>query len=225
MVDVNLRERMTECGSFKVFHYKKIDSTQKEIWRRVKSGTIDDRTMIIADIQTAGIGTHGRVWHTDEENNIAFSVYFDFIGKNSRIDEFEGLTVEIAKKIVDVFEDLYGIRLDIKFPNDIYCNGKKLGGILTETKVQDGLVRCVVIGIGINTNQVQFTDEIEGIATSIRREFGIEVDNEKVILKWGRFLFQKRTVPISKKEENFNENRFFISRPRLTICWNGKRII
>ena len=71
--------------------------------------------------------------------------------------------------------------MDIKFPNDIYCNGKKLGGILTETKVQDGLVRCVVIGIGINTNQVQFTDEIEGIATSIRREFGIEVDNEKVI--------------------------------------------
>ena len=52
---------------------------------------------------------------------------------------------------------------------------------MTETKVQDGLVRCVVIGIGINTNQVQFTDEIEGIATSIRREFGIEVDNEKVI--------------------------------------------
>ena len=192
MADINLEGKKIECKSFKVFHYKKIDSTQKEIWRRWKNGTIEDRTMIIADIQTAGIGTHGRVWHTDEENNIAFSLYFDLDGKNRRIDEFEGLTVRIAEKIVHVFENLYGIRLNIKFPNDIYCNGKKLGGILTETKVQDGWVKCVVIGIGINTNQVEFYDEIEEIATSIRREFGIEVDNEKVILSLKNDFYTKK---------------------------------
>ena len=192
MADINLEGKKIECKSFKVFHYKKIDSTQKEIWRRWKNETIEDRTMIIADIQTAGIGTHGRVWHTDEENNIAFSVYFDLDGKDRRIDEFEGLTVRIAERIVHVFENLYGIRLNIKFPNDIYCNGKKLGGILTETKVQDGWVKCVVIGIGINTNQVEFYDEIEEIATSIRREFGIEVDNEKVILSLKNDFYTKK---------------------------------
>ena len=191
------KESLRNLDGFKIFHYKTIDSTQKEIWRRFKNKTIKDKTMIIADIQTAGIGTHGRIWHTDEENNIAFSVYFDFSKKNRRVDELDGVTVRIAKKIVMVFKEMYDIDLDIKFPNDIYCNGKKLGGILTESKVQNGLVRCVVIGIGINTNQVEFADEIKEIATSVRREFGIEVDNRKVMGPLGSVLFG----PNEKKEE------------------------
>ena len=188
------KESFRNLDGFKIFHYKTIDSTQKEIWRRFKNETIKDKTMIIADIQTAGIGTHGRIWHTDEENNIAFSVYFDFSKKNCRVDELDGLTVRIAKKIVMVFKEMYDIDLDIKFPNDIYCNGKKLGGILTESKVQNGLVRCVVIGIGINTNQVEFADEIKEIATSVRREFGIEVDNRKVICTIGTGSFWCKNI-------------------------------
>ena len=194
-----------KCNGYKVFHYKIIDSTQKEIFRRVENGSIEDRTIINADIQTSGIGTHGRVWHTDEENNIAFSVYFDLSKMNCKIDKLDGLTVKIAEDIVKVFRKLYGINLDIKFPNDIYCNGRKLGGILTETKVQNGLVRCVVIGVGINTNQIMFADEIKDIATSIRREFGIEVENSKVISEFfalGTVPFAKITVPNTKKGGN-----------------------
>ena len=183
-----------EINEFKFFHYKTIDSTQKEIWRRVKNQIIENKTIIIADIQTAGIGTHGRVWHTDEENNIAFSVYFDLSKINCKVDKLDGLTVKIAENIVNVFYEFYGITLDIKYPNDIYCNGKKLGGILTETKVQDGLVRCIVIGIGINTNQVEFTNDIKDIATSIRHEFGIKVQMKQLMSVllgtlpfWGRF--------------------------------------
>ena len=181
--------REYSLNDFKVFHYKTIDSTQKEIWRRFENGTIMDRTMIIADIQTSAIGTHGRAWHTDEENNIAFSIYFVLSKRNCKIDDLDGLTIQIAKRVVKVFKKIYDINLDIKFPNDIYLNGRKLGGILTETKVQNGLVRCVVIGIGINTNQIKFADEIKGIATSIKKEFKIDVDNSKVI------------VSITKKEE------------------------
>ena len=204
------KESLRNLDGFKIFHYKTIDSTQKEIWRRFKNKKIEDKTMIIADIQTAGIGTHGRIWHTDEENNIAFSVYFDFSKKNCRVDELDGLTVRIAKKIVSVFKEMYDIDLDIKFPNDIYCNGKKLGGILTESKVQNGLVRCVVIGIGINTNQVEFADEIKEIATSVRREFRIEVDNRKVICTIGTGSFwcilqnaPKRPGPNGTKKEEY----------------------
>ena len=47
--------------------YKKIDSTQNEIWRLIESKTIKNKTLIMADIQTNGKGTHGRIWHTDEE--------------------------------------------------------------------------------------------------------------------------------------------------------------
>lgn len=189
MEETKIESKDLGQDGFNVIHYKTIDSTQKEIWRRVKNKTIKDKTMIIADIQTAGIGTHGRTWHTDEENNIAFSVYFDLSKRNCKIDDLNGLTTQIAKRVVKVFKKIYDINLDIKFPNDIYLNGRKLGGILTETKLQNGLVRCVVIGIGINTNQIKFADEIKEIATSIKKEFKIDVDNSKVI------------VSITKKEE------------------------
>ena len=53
----------------KRFHYEKIDSTQKEVWRRLENGII-----ISADIQTDGIGTHGRKWYTSQKGNIAFSI-------------------------------------------------------------------------------------------------------------------------------------------------------
>ena len=53
----------------KVIHYEKIDSTQKEVWRR-----LEKEIVISADIQTEGIGTHGRTWYTTQKGNIAFSI-------------------------------------------------------------------------------------------------------------------------------------------------------
>lgn len=91
-----------------------------------------------------GSGTHGRKWFTDEKNNIAFSL---LVEANCKIEKLEGLTVEIAETMVEVFEKLYGVSLGIKFPNDIVYQGKKLGGILTETKLQGELVKYLVIGI------------------------------------------------------------------------------
>lgn len=89
-------------------------------------------------------GTHGRKWYTDEENNIAFSV---LIEPNCEIEKLEGLTLEIAEIMIAVFKRLYGISLAIKSPNDLVYQGKKLGGILTETKLKGEIVKYVVIGI------------------------------------------------------------------------------
>lgn len=156
-----------------IFHYKEIDSTQKEIWRRININKIENGTIIYAELQNSGIGTHGRKWYTDNENNIAFSMYIEV---NCDIKKLEGLTKKIAEIILDIFNDIYKIGLDIKLPNDIYCKGKKLGGILTETKVISNTAKYLVIGIGINTNKQKFAKEIENIATSISKEFNIKID-------------------------------------------------
>lgn len=147
-------------------HYEKIDSTQKEVWRRLEKAII-----ISADIQTDGIGTHGRTWYTTQKGNIAFSIGLEL---NKSINKLNNLTIEIAEIILEVFENLYQIKLKIKHPNDIMINNQKVGGILTETKLQGEIVKYLVIGIGINTNN-------EEISTSIKNEFGIEIDNSKVI--------------------------------------------
>lgn len=147
-------------------HYEKIDSTQKEVWRRIEKSII-----ISADIQTDGIGTHGRIWYTTQKGNIAFSIGLEL---NKSINNLNNLTIEIAEIILEVFENLYQIKLQIKHPNDIMINNQKVGGILTETKLQGEIVKYLVIGIGINTNN-------EEISTSIKKEFGIEIENSKVI--------------------------------------------
>lgn len=158
--------------------YKEIDSTQNEIWRLIQKNKIKDKTLVMADIQKSGKGTHGRIWHTDEIKNIAFSLY---IQTNCKSHKLEGITIEIAQIIVQIFKEKYGIELDIKKPNDIMCKGKKIGGILTESKINSEIVKFLVIGIGINTEKIKFTDDIKHIATSIKKEFGIEVDRIEII--------------------------------------------
>lgn len=173
-------------GKNKVF-YDTIDSTQKEIWRRIDANNVENGTIIIAKQQTAGIGTHGRSWHTDIADNIAFSFVIE---ANCNIEKIEGITIQIARTLVEAFENLYNIELEIKHPNDLVYNGKKMGGILTETKVQAEIVKYIVIGIGINTNKNEIAEDIKNISSSIKNEFGIDVDNESIINRFCE-LFEK----------------------------------
>lgn len=126
-------------------------------------------------------GTHGRTWYTEEQNNIAFSFV---INPNCKIDNLEGMTLEIAQVMIQTLKKIYDIELQIEIPNDIVYNGKKIGGILTETKLNGEMVKYIVIGIGINTNQEKFNNDIKNIATSIKNEFGITVDSKKIIAEF-----------------------------------------
>ena len=175
--------------------YNQIDSTQNEIFRRIENNNIKNGTLVMADIQTNGKGTHGRIWHTDEEKNIAFSYYIE---TNCKSENLEGITIEIAQILVKIFKEFYGIKLDIKKPNDIMIKDKKVGGILTESKVSSEIVKFLVIGIGINTEKMNFTDDIKNIATSIKKEFGIEVDRKKIITNFCE-EFEKTLIRRIKK--------------------------
>lgn len=159
-------------------YYKEIDSTQSEILRLIENKEAKNGTLVMADIQTNGKGTHGRIWHTDETNNIAFSFV---INPDCNIKKLEGITIEIAEIIIEILKEKYSIKLEIKEPNDIVFRGKKIGGILTQTMMISEKVIYLIVGIGINTNKEKFTEDIKDIATSIKKEFSIEVDREKFI--------------------------------------------
>ncbi len=178
---MKLKEMETDFLGKTIKHYHAIDSTQTQIWRLVKSHNIINGTVVIADIQTAGKGTHGRVWHTDETGNVAFSMYIE---TNCNIEQIEGITLEIAEVIVNIFKEKYNIELEIKPPNDIVYNNKKIGGILTECQTICKNVKNLVIGIGINLIQENFSEDIENIATSIKKEFGIKIDNLELIMQF-----------------------------------------
>lgn len=69
------------------------------------------------------------------------------IETNCEVTRLDGITIEIAETMIEVFENLYHISLGMKSPNDIVCNGKKIGGILTETKLMGNMVKYMVVGI------------------------------------------------------------------------------
>lgn len=170
---MKLKNLQTKYLARKSEYFETIDSTQSEIYRRINS-KIENGETVIANLQTNGNGTHGRKWYTDEGGSIAFSMYIE---TNCNIKKLDGITIEIAKIILEIFKEKYNIELSIKEPNDIVYNSKKIGGILTESKMSGEIVKYLVVGIGINTNKTKFNKEIKNIATSIKNEFNIEVDN------------------------------------------------
>ena len=169
-------------------YYEKIDSTQSEIWRLVDSNKITDGMLVMSNIQTNGQGTHGRVWHTDETENIAFSFYVKI---NDKPERLEGITIDMATIIQKIFEDLYEVKLTIKSPNDLMLNDKKVGGILTQSKVENG----------INTCKIHFSEDIKQIATSIKKETGIDIDREKIISEFCNRFEKILKTRISKNED------------------------
>lgn len=177
---MQLKNLRTDFLGRNCIHYKSIDSTQLEIWRCIEKQE-KNGTVIIADRQTNGIGTHGRTWYTDSSNNIAFSFFLEM---NCHIKKIEKIQIRIAEILIQILNEKYNIYLKIKEPNDIVYKDKKIGGILVQTKIISEQVKFLIVGIGINTNSENFREEIKDIATSIKNEFNIQIDNIEIITEF-----------------------------------------
>ena len=157
--------------------FDEIDSTQTEAKRNVEK--YENGTVIIAELQTAGKGTHGRVWHT-KADNIAMTL---ILKPEININKLEGFTVAIAENIQQAIKELYGIELEIKLPNDLLLNKKKICGILTEVITIKEQVKEIFIGIGFNVNEKEFSSDISDIATSLYKETKQVYCREDIICK------------------------------------------
>ena len=159
----------------KIISFDELDSTQLEAKRMIKNGSALNGTIIATKNQTAGIGTHGRKWIAKKDESLTFSI---ILTPNCDINKIKNFTLDVANIIIDTIFELYNIKLNIKKPNDIIFKGKKIGGILVESKIFMLNVRYLII-----TNQIIFPDEIKNIATSIKKEFGVDIDNDILMNK------------------------------------------
>ena len=162
----------------KILEFEELGSTQLEAKKYAKNNGIpDEGAVIIAKNQTNGIGTHGRRWLSKNGENITFTMV---LKPNCKIEKLDNITLQIANCIIQVIKELYNVNLDIKKPNDIVFNGKKLGGILTQVQSRESQISFLFIGIGLNTNQTVFPAEIKAVASSIKSEFGIDINNKSL---------------------------------------------
>ncbi|MCX7904941.1 MAG: biotin--[acetyl-CoA-carboxylase] ligase, partial [Caloramator sp.] len=133
---------------------------------------------ILAEEQTKGRGTHGRRWSTFKGKSIALSIVLhpDWI-KDTSI-----LSIAAAKAVIKTLEK-FDLKATLKFPNDVYLNGKKVCGILTELFYSSQKVKYAILGIGININQEEFDDELKDVAISIKQALGYEISREEFLAK------------------------------------------
>lgn len=178
----------------KMQYFETITSTQEYVKEQSKLNKIQEGEIIFAERQTAGIGTNQRKWYTGKGNNLAFSFA---LFPNCDIKKLDRLTIIIAECLIEAIRELYLITLQIKTPNDVMYNGKKMGGILTESVTKAGIVEKIFIGIGFNVNQDKFPGNLGDIATSLKREFKTDFPREDIL---SRFLeiFEKRYLEILK---------------------------
>ena len=157
-------------------HLPITDSSNLEAWRLIREGKISEGWIIHADFQTMGKGQGGRHWESAEGQNLTFSIVLQPVFLEPARQFLLNMAVSLAVK--EAITHVSG-RQDIwlKWPNDIYYNGNKLGGILIENIVSQKGIEIALVGIGLNINQVEFA--FPG-PTSLARLSGGIYDKEEV---------------------------------------------
>jgi BirA family biotin operon repressor/biotin-[acetyl-CoA-carboxylase] ligase len=161
----------------KIFKFEKIDSTNKKAKELAKEG-FRPWTVILAKEQTGGYGRKGNFWYSPKGG-----LYFSVILPRIKIEDLEILTILAAFIVAKILKEDFKLEPFIKLPNDVYVNGKKICGILTENLIFGKEVKNSIIGIGLNTNIEKFPKDLEKIATSIKMELRKKVDNQKILNK------------------------------------------
>lgn len=146
-----------------------VDSTNSEARRRATEAA--EGTIILSEEQTAGKGRQGRQWVSPRGKGIWLSLILKPEIQAHKVPQF----TQIAAAAVCLALEQRGItKVEIKWPNDILVNGRKLSGILTEMQSKGKTVDHVVLGIGLNVNmnQQDFPQELQNQATSLFLETG-----------------------------------------------------
>lgn len=155
-------------GDFKFF--ESIGSTNDEALAWAANDT-PDLSLVVADEQTAGRGRQDRKWFTPKGTALAFSLLL-----HPTAEEKPFLTRIVGLAALAVAESLrrWGLNAQIKWPNDVLINNKKVSGILTESVWSGEDVDCVVIGIGVNVlkGSVPPAETLLFPATSLEEELG-----------------------------------------------------
>jgi BirA family biotin operon repressor/biotin-[acetyl-CoA-carboxylase] ligase len=163
LVRPRLRTRMLGRN---LYHFYDVDSTNLFAGRLISHGrAIPEGTVIIAESQTAGRGRLGRIWHSEREAGIYFSMVLFPKTPPSLAPLF---TLATAVAMHNAVERYTGLDIDIKWPNDLLVGEKKFCGILSEIQAEVDLVKNMIIGVGLNANHEKLPEDIAGRATSLR---------------------------------------------------------
>ena len=177
MIDLaSLQTQLADLPLGQIEYYPTIGSTNTRALELAEQGA-PDLTLVVADEQTAGRGRAGRRWFTPPDSALAFSLLLrpDAALQNGLVGRMAGLG---ALAVSTALEEKYQLAGQIKWPNDVLLDGKKVCGILVETHWLGEQLQAIVIGIGVNVlaGAVPPRRELRFPATAVQTEVGRPVD-------------------------------------------------
>ena len=182
------------------------DSTNRQARKLAEEGA-PHGTLVAADSQSAGKGRRGRAWASPR----GVGVWMSFILRPELSpSKASMLTLVAGMAVVAGIRQISGLSPQIKWPNDVVWEGKKICGILVEMSAEMNAIHYLVIGCGINANMTEFPEELKEKAISLRMITGAEVDRAQIIqrsLEWLEKYYQKfeETSDMSGLMEEYNQ--------------------
>jgi len=168
----------TEIIGRNFIYSEEVESTNSFLLNKANKFN-SDGTILLAEKQTKGRGRKERVWYSAKGQNLTFSILLTskkYLGK-----KFNLLNFTTSLSVAFALENLYQLKTELKWPNDVLVNGKKICGILLESTSQGNKIERVVIGVGLNVNQGLFQGNFNLEPTSVKLELGESVDREKLL--------------------------------------------
>lgn len=190
----------TEVVGRKFILCEEIDSTNTYLLNNDKL----DKTGIVclAENQTKGKGRKGRNWTSTAEQNLTFSILLREKFKQSEINIINlGSSLAVAQAI----ENLYQLKVELKWPNDVLIAKKKTAGILLESTSRGNKIDKIVVGIGINVNQPNFPGRYNIQPTSIQKEFKKTVSRERLLSEVLNNFEEILEAAVTKPEKVLND--------------------
>tara|TARA_B100001115_G_scaffold182349_1_gene178388 strand:+ start:390 stop:1133 length:744 start_codon:yes stop_codon:yes gene_type:complete len=188
----------------KKLHFDSLNSTNETLGQLSKKIELQNGFYITADYQKSGKCQNHDKWDSNPKENLLISIFLnlDLNIKNSFM-----LNQLASLSILDTLSKFLEQKIEIKWPNDVYVDNKKISGILINNIVKGGIINSSVIGIGINVNQTNFNKKY--IATSMKllskKDFELN-EIEKMLMKnikkQSMILLEKKISLLSSRYNN-----------------------
>ncbi len=188
----------------KIHYYEELDSTNVKAIELAGDGA-EHGTIVAADRQTKGRGRRGRSWESPAGENICMSIV---LRPQCQPNQAPMLTLVMAYSVAEIIKRQGFPNVQIKWPNDIIISGKKVCGILTEMQLDGSEMTSVIVGVGINVNTKQFSEELEDKATSLFLESGRVFERKSIIEQIAAYFEQVYQEFVKKYDLSFFQTSY-----------------
>lgn len=202
-------------GVDRVFTYEITDSTntQAKLFKQSNANEECSDAIFIARAQTSGRGTHGRSFESPSGAGLYISFLFH---PHIPITDCGSITVYAATRVlraIERFRSKSTAKIGIKWVNDIYADGKKISGILTEGSVgENGALDYAIVGIGINIKSGLLSKDLSQIAASLE-DFGINTSAEELAIALSEEFFQAiKEITSDSVMREYRQNSILIGK-------------